>query len=184
MDKNSCFKENPILLRDLLFDEAKYNELWKRLYFFALKKLSNPQDAEDAVQETYYKALKIEITFNSLQNAFSYLHKIHLNNIFDILSKSKREPVSFEEMYETIVQKITDEPGVDVKFQFNNTIDLLKNLIDELPEKDKEILLLSMDPNIDQRMAAKRVNKSYGSYREHLCRVRNKLRKMIRLHSH
>ncbi len=68
------------------------------IYRLALWRLSNQQDAEDVVQETFLRAYRSFHTFQSGTNAKAWLTKISLNVINDLLKKKIRQPdtVSFD----------------------------------------------------------------------------------------
>ena len=70
------------------------------LYNYALKISGNADDAQDLVQETYYKAFRYFDKFQSGTNSKAWMFMILKNTFINDYRKSKREPYKLD--YEQI----------------------------------------------------------------------------------
>ena len=62
-----------------------------KIYRLALKMLANPQDAEDALQNTFLKAIKALPTFEGRSSLSTWLYRIAVNEALMIIRKEKPE---------------------------------------------------------------------------------------------
>jgi len=110
--------------------------LREKLLNYSLMMLGNMDDAEDAVQETFLKLWSIRIQLDSYENPGGFAMQITKNICIDKLRS----------------RKITVEPE-DFQIGFNsetpysllaikNSVDLIRKIIDELPEIQKQIILM------------------------------------------
>ncbi len=62
----------------------------RRLYLVSYRILRNPQDAEDAVQETFLQVFRSIHKFRKESNLFTWLHRIVTNQALDRLKKQSQ----------------------------------------------------------------------------------------------
>jgi len=62
-----------------------------QIYRLALKMLSNPQDAEDVLQNTFMKALQALPNFEGRSNLSTWLYRIAVNEALMLIRRSKPE---------------------------------------------------------------------------------------------
>jgi RNA polymerase sigma-70 factor (ECF subfamily) len=78
-------------------DEAAYNEMYRRYHgrVFAVcsRVLQNPQDAEEAAQETFLRAYQALARFNGNFRLGAWLAKIAANTSVDVLRSKMRAPL-------------------------------------------------------------------------------------------
>lgn len=107
----------------------------EKLRYFALSLTTNSEDAEDLVQETYYKAIKNKEKFIDPTNLKAWLYKIMKNTYINSYNRKSRSRNIFDS------NKQSDNAGLKSTASYNNpesTInykDLLKkvdNLQDDL----------------------------------------------------
>jgi len=68
-----------------------------QIYQIALRILGNAQDAEDALQETYIKALHSLPDFEGRSNLNTWLYRIVVNEALMIIRKHKTSPLTLDE---------------------------------------------------------------------------------------
>lgn len=110
MDKNESLEANqlptqPISLEALKAgDRTAFTQLVEaysgKLYRLGLKLLQNPQDAEDALQETFIKAFRYIRNFDGRSNVSTWLYRIATNEALMQLRRKHPEMVSIEEPVE------------------------------------------------------------------------------------
>lgn len=94
--------ESPVTLEDLRVDrKAAFAELVRqlspRIFRTALRMLDNEQDAEDAMQETFLKALRSLDRFEGRSSLSTWIYRIAMNEILMSLRKRKFGVVSIDE---------------------------------------------------------------------------------------
>lgn len=67
------------------------------IYRLAIKMLKDPQDAEDALQETFLKAYKHLPNFDGRSSLSTWLYRIAANEALMMLRRRKGNPVSIDE---------------------------------------------------------------------------------------
>ncbi len=106
------------------------------LYNFARTIATTKEDAEDLVQETYFRACKNFDKFDYGTNIKAWMFKILRNLAIDNLRKKDALCAGNNEPYEDEMFSLSASPTHLV-----NTIDL-KNALDRLPEKYRVIVVL------------------------------------------
>ena len=154
------------------------------LYNYALKISGNSDDAQDLVQETYYKAFRHFDKFQSGTNSKAWMFMILKNSFINDYRKSKREPykLDYEQIqnfYENVKSDRAQENNLDKEF-FNDLLDdELTSAIDQLPTKMREVFLLcDLDGNSYEE-TAELVGCPVGTVRSRLHRARHMLQETL-----
>lgn len=111
----------------------------KRLYFFSLGYLKSKEEAEEIVQEVFYKIWKNRESLNPELSFQSYLFKIAYRQIRDLIIKNNREQAYLHEIVE-----VSLEPGDELenRTDYQSLLELAENLISGLPPRQKEIIIM------------------------------------------
>ena len=117
------------------------------LYNYALKIAGNSDDAQDLVQETYYKAYRHFDKFQSGTNSKAWMFMILKNSFINDYRKSKREPykLDYEQIqnfYENVKSDRSITNNLDKEYYNSLLDDELTEAIDILPAKMREVFLL------------------------------------------
>jgi RNA polymerase sigma-70 factor (ECF subfamily) len=117
------------------------------LYNYALAIARNSDDAQDLVQETYFKAYKNYHQFEGGTNSKAWMFMILKNTFINNYRKLKREPSKvdydeIEDIYENIKFEQSKDNNLDLDFYNNLFDDDLSSALAKLPEKMKEVFLL------------------------------------------
>jgi RNA polymerase sigma-70 factor, ECF subfamily len=147
------------------------------LYNYALKIVRNSDDAQDLVQDTYYKAYKSYHQFKSGTNSKAWMFMILKNTFINNYRKLKREPskVDYDEIeniYENIKSDWTRNNNLDLDFYQNMLDDDLSTALAKLPIKMKEVFLLCDLEGYSYEEIAEIVNIPVGTVRSRLHRAR------------
>ena len=154
------------------------------LYNYALKISGNSDDAQDLVQETYYKAYR---HFDKLQtgtNSKAWMFMILKNSFINDYRKSKREPykLDYEQIqnfYENVKSDRAQTNNLDKEFYNDLLDDELTAAIDQLPTKMREVFLLcDLDGNSYEE-TAELVGCPVGTVRSRLHRARHMLQETL-----
>jgi RNA polymerase sigma-70 factor (ECF subfamily) len=112
--------------------------------------LSNPEDAQDAVQETFLKAFKALDTFDGRSALSTWLHRITVTTCLMKLRTKRRKPQrSIEDLLPRFVadghQEKSSEPWRPLSqagIQDKEMAEIVRKAVEELPEGYREILML------------------------------------------
>jgi RNA polymerase sigma-70 factor, ECF subfamily len=154
------------------------------LYNYALKISGNSDDAQDLVQETYYKAFRHFDKFQSGTNSKAWMFMILKNSFINDYRKSKREPykLDYEQIqnfYENVKSDRAQENNLDKEFYNDLFDDELTEAIDQLPTKMREVFLLcDLDGNSYEE-TAELVGCPVGTVRSRLHRARHMLQETL-----
>jgi RNA polymerase sigma-70 factor (ECF subfamily) len=154
------------------------------LYNYALKISGNSDDAQDLVQETYYKAYRHFDKFQTGTNSKAWMFMILKNSFINDYRKSKREPykLDYEQIqnfYENVKSDRAQENNLDKEFYNDLLDDELTEAIDQLPTKMREVFLLcDLDGNSYEE-TAELVGCPVGTVRSRLHRARHMLQETL-----
>jgi RNA polymerase sigma-70 factor, ECF subfamily len=170
------FKDEEFVKEALPHEDALYN--------YALKISGNSDDAQDLVQETYYKAFRHFDKFQSGTNSKAWMFMILKNSFINDYRKSKREPykLDYEQIqnfYENVKSDRAHTNNLDKEFYNDLLDDELTEAIDHLPTKMREVFLLcDLDGNSYEE-TAELVSCPVGTVRSRLHRARHMLRETL-----
>jgi RNA polymerase sigma-70 factor (ECF subfamily) len=116
------------------------------LYTFCLRYMGNPDDAQDAAQETFVKAWKKLKRFDTKKSFKSWLFAIGKNTATDIMRKRKSVAISkFDAADESnvLIDTLADpEPLPDEIFEQASFATIAQEAVAKLPPRDRAILSL------------------------------------------
>lgn len=124
---------------DLLF--VRYSS---KLFYFVNKYLSSKEESEEIVQDVFLSLWRHKKEIRSEEAFRSYLYKIALNNIRNyFFRKQVREKHKQLIAHEYLTNSGDDEPDYEIVMR------QVDRLIEQLPEKRREIFLLSRKEGLD-----------------------------------
>jgi RNA polymerase sigma-70 factor (ECF subfamily) len=184
--KNINNNEESIIVNNMKEDVFTNETLPHRnaLYNYALKISGNSDDAQDLVQETYYKAFRYFDKFESGTNSKAWMFMILKNSFINDYRKSKREPykLDYEQIqnfYDNVKSDRAQENNLDKEFYNDLLDDELTQAIDQLPAKMREVFLLcDLDGNSYEE-TAELVGCPVGTVRSRLHRARHMLQETL-----
>ena len=150
------------------------------LYNYALKIARNADDAQDLLQETYYKAFKNYHQFENGTNSKAWMFMILKNTFINNYRKLKREPAKLdydeiEDIYENIKSDQAKDNNLDLDFYNNLLDDELSAALSKIPSKMKEVFLLCDLEGYTYEEIAEITDIPIGTVRSRLHRARNLL---------
>jgi RNA polymerase sigma-70 factor (family 1) len=128
---------------DLLF---KY--YYRPLCLYAIHYLQDVDTAEDVVQDCFVNILEREYTEGQLKNMKSYLYTAVRNNCISLLRKQKNIDTNITP--QDLDGEISDDEAVERSVNEAN----LWTAVDTLPERCREVLLMSKRDNMKYREIA------------------------------
>jgi RNA polymerase sigma-70 factor, ECF subfamily len=153
--------------------------LFDSLYNFARWLGRDSNDAEDLVQETYLKALRSFVSFQSGTNFRAWIFRILRNNFLSSCSRLERRMTvaidSEEDGPELAVDSET--PETILMNHFNSQ--LMRRAIDDLPVHYREALLLCVVEEMSYQEIAQILSIPMGTVMSRLARARKAVRESL-----
>jgi RNA polymerase sigma-70 factor (ECF subfamily) len=146
---------------------------------FILSRVSNEQDAMDILQEVF---IKIHFHLPSLKDEdklHSWVYQITRNTIIDFYRSRGKNKNQF--LTPELENKLFNETDRIAEDENKNTIvsSWLKDMIEQLPDKYKQALLLTEFEEITQKELAERLGISISGSKSRVQRARERLKKAI-----
>ncbi len=153
------------------------NHIWEELSLplksFIKKRIANEADADDILQEVF---MKIHNNINDLSDdhkIHAWVYRITRNAIVDYYRRHDKS-IELSELSE----EITMEPDEDITSNMEIAA-CLKSMIESLPEKYKEAVLLTEFQNLTQKELSDRMGLSLSGAKSRVQRGRRKLKEML-----
>lgn len=146
---------------------------YETLCSYVMQFTHNMPEAEDIVQNTFIKLWekRNKITINTSLKA--YLFRTCYNAYIDDFNEKKRKNSLLEDLkYEILLSQLEEE-----EFIVNNKKEKIKALVDTLPRKCKEILLLSKETGLKNKEIATKLNISIKTVESQIRIAFQKIRK-------
>ena len=138
----------------------------------AYRFLKDKAFAEDVVQESFIKVYRKMELFEGRSSFKSWLTQVVLNTCKNRVRKHSRETLGLE------TQKASRSQGPEESSIHLDIGEMLKNEIDQLPEKQKQALLLRVYEDLSFKEIAEIMNSPYdtakANYRHALMKLREK----------
>jgi RNA polymerase sigma-70 factor (ECF subfamily) len=165
------------------------------LYNTAYRMTRSSEDAEDLVQETFFKAYKYYDKFEEGTNLKAWLFKILKNTFINNYRKKKLEPRSvdfaeIEDSFERIVRRDASEAPADPESEYFNGVldDDVKKALESLPYDYRMVVILADLEDFSYKEIAEILDCPVGTVMSRLYRGRKLLEKALlkyaRLHGY
>lgn len=154
------------------------------LYNFGLRLTSDPNDAEDLVQDTIVKAYRFFSSYEKGTNAKAWLFRILKNSYINNYRRKSNKPqeVDYDEVatfYETIRAERTETSDLEDKMFRELIDDELTNALDRIPEDFRTVVLLCDVEDFTYEEIANMLDVPIGTIRSRLHRGRNLLKAQL-----
>ncbi|SMO58903.1 sigma-70 family RNA polymerase sigma factor [Gracilimonas mengyeensis] len=151
------------------------------LYNFALRLTSDPNDAEDLVQDTIVKAYRFFSSYEKGTNAKAWMFRILKNSFINNYRKNSKKPaeVDYDEVspyYESVRAERTETSDLESLMFREMMDDDLSNALTQLPEDFRTVVLLCDVEGYTYEEIANMLDVPIGTIRSRLHRGRNLLK--------
>lgn len=160
------------------FDDLVHRHM-KDAFAFAVRLTGDPQEAEELSQEGFVKAFGALAAFRGEASFRSWLYQILINLHRDRRRRWKRE--------ETRLQVVKDETErrqarnvEDTSMQADELSGVVKDRVQTLPDRQREVLVLHVYQGLDYREIANVLGCSYDDVKMNLSLARKKLREQLK----
>ncbi len=108
-----------------------------RLRNFIRRRVADPSDAEDIVQEVFFELVKANSLLMPVDHVTGWLFRVAANRITDLFRKKKPEPLS-EEMEDLLP---SPDAGPDALYLRGLLLEELRRALEELPREQREVFV-------------------------------------------
>ena len=150
-----------------------YFSLHPKLYRIAFTILKNVEDAEDVLQDMYFKLWDSRGKLSSVNNPEAYCITLVKNLCFDILRSPKI--IKNEEIIEEY-ELIDQSPDAETDMVYKEMIALIKSILNHLPAKQRRVFDLRVFADCSSDEIEKITGESPENVRVLLSRARNTLK--------
>lgn len=154
---------------DLMAYRSLYERYEQPFLRTALRLLGRQQDAEDAVQETFFKLYKKVHHYRSGSNFSTYFFRILINSCTDIL-RTRRSETALDAVPPVLGRESTHELRYSIE-----------QAIAGLPEQMRTCFVLFAVEDLRQEEIAQILEISVGAVKAHVHRARARLRALLSL---
>lgn len=151
-------------------------QAWKKfrepLYRFIRSKVREENIAEDILQDVFLSIHQNITNLKEDSKLKSWIYKIARNKIIDYYRKNEPE-ISWTEQEEITFDLVGEE---NMNFEISKC---LKPIINELPEKYRDVLMLYEYSNLTQKEAAEKLDLTVPAVKSRILRGRKKLSEML-----
>jgi len=148
---------------------ALWKELSSNLKTFILKKVGNEHDAEDILQDVFLKIFTNLDQLKDNNRIYAWIYQITRNSIFDYYRKKKIE-TDISALPEKVITSNDEEEMI------NELVLCLKNMIESLPDKYKQAIMLTELGGLTQKELAQKLGISISGAKSRVQRGRMMLK--------
>jgi RNA polymerase sigma-70 factor (ECF subfamily) len=174
--------EDKIIENFKLGDESTFPELLNRyqdrIYNLCRYMLENPQDAEDAAQDTFVKAFQGLKSFTPSSSLYTWLYRIAVNTCLDHKRKFSLHSLFFPKDTEDHIDSFpSPAPSPEAAYAAKQSMQALQVALNRLSTKLRVVILLNELEGLSYEQIAEVLDVSVGTVKSRISRAREELRK-------
>jgi len=162
---------------DKVLETVSTEDIWEQfnvpLRGFVKKRVSNDPDVDDILQDIFCSIHKNIVNLREKEKIRAWIYTIAKNSVTDFYRNHDKEKV-FTELSDEIV-----DDSVAESIENNEIANCLKVMINYLPEKYREAILLTEFENFTQKELGERLGLSQSGAKSRVQRARTKLKDML-----
>lgn len=136
--------------------EQIYKDYHEKVLHLIYGKINNYTLAEDLTSDVFLKVYSKLDTFDETKASIStWIYRIAQNTVIDYFRTRK--------VYSEVPEEIAVESEIDDEVLNNETLDALADALAELPERDRDLIILHYYHGLTLKEAAERIGMSYSN---------------------
>lgn len=157
---------------DLIYEQYSH-----KLFSFVFKILKNDTDTEEIVQEVFVKIWESRHKLESSNLLNSYIFTIAYNHSISLIRKNINSKKYLEHLrYSSIIHS---SPSQISKLEFDELSDKVENLIERLPERQKQVFRLNREQGLSYSEIADQLGISKNTVENHMVKALRYLRQNL-----
>jgi RNA polymerase sigma-70 factor, ECF subfamily len=160
-----------------------YEIFVRRVLSFIHRMVNSPQEAEDLAQETFVAVFQKLGTLKDDTRFEPWLFRIARNFVFQRYRARSYSTISIDALDENgqvAIELVDTRKDPDEAFQHNELKDVVANAIASLPEKYREVFVLSALQQLSYKQIAEVVERSLPSVKTDIHRARLEIRNRVK----
>ena len=138
-------KQRPMAEQDQRISEVVKREQ-SRLRNFIRRRVPDPRDAEDILQDVFYKLVEANRLLMPIEHVTGWLFRVARNRITDLFREKKPESFGDATVADDELLQLEDllpspDAGPEALYARNVLLDELELAVDELPEEQREVFV-------------------------------------------
>lgn len=182
MDTQS-FQDRELITKLKAGSEKAFNLLFykyeRKLYAFSLSILPSGEDAEEVVQEVFYKIWKRRDLLDEQMSFKAFIFTVAKNYIYNLLSKRVSE-TAYKRYYLSATSNQVS--STEETCQFHDLKNTIEQMVNEMPEKRKRVFTMSRFQGLTNREIARQLNLSLSTVENHINKSLKALKQQLHLH--
>ncbi len=151
-----------------------YNRYSGKVYGKCISLLKNEEKAADAMQDIFVKILLNLSKFSGKSRFSTWIYSITYNYCIDTIRKKKKDPLV---TVDDLTNQYDKEAEIDDSFILETNVKRLKIILDEIPLKDKTILLMKYQDEMSIKEIGQLLDKSESAIKMKIKRAKQKFKK-------
>ena len=157
---------------DLLFHRYRF-----RIHGLVSRYISNQEDIEDVVQESFVKAFRALSRFRGDSEFFTWLYRIAVNSAKNFLVARSRRPIGMDiEVDESeagnTFEALRDDAGPEALMRTDQLAEIINDVINNLPEEARIAVTLREYDGLSYERIAEIMGCPVGTIRSRIFRAR------------
>ncbi len=154
------------------YERALYNYLWQML--------RHTQDCEDAIQNTFAKALRALPRYREQSHFKSWLFRIGHNEAIDAIRRRKRTVADEAPEEHAAADPLARQvPTASEELERGERTDALREAVTKLPDAEREVLLLRLQGDVPFKEIAKVTGSPLGTVLARMHNAKKRLRPLL-----
>ncbi|WP_261816944.1 RNA polymerase sigma factor SigZ [Vibrio gallicus] len=150
---------------------AEWSTHKEKLRRYVIKQTGDPDVADDILQDVYIKASQNIEQLASREKIQNWLYRITYNTIMDFYRSQPN--------YEPLTDDVVDEPIPSEVINLQSMAKCLRPMFDCLPEKYRQVMVLSELEELPQQVVAQQLGLSLSATKSRIQRGRVKLKGIV-----
>lgn len=185
MTVSPLYDEALVLLKVVRGDQDAFRVVFDRyrdkVYFFALKLVHQPSQAEEIVQDVFLKIWVNRQSLANVQNFDNYLCTITRNHAFNILKRCAHEKQITAELNR---QSSTNDISTENIILQHDYERILLQAVEKLPPQQKLVYIMSREKGLKRAEIARELNISPETVKAHMYAALKFIRSSFNLPEH
>jgi RNA polymerase sigma-70 factor, ECF subfamily len=170
--KDYVFYSDEELMQEIKADnmfafDVLYKKYNKKLYKFSYSILKSQVESENIIQDVFLTLWETRYKIVKDSSIKCYLFTIAYNSAISIIRKKARESEFIK--YLKSLQEINEEP-VNMQLEYNELTSKLDEIINELPQRQKDVYILHRAKGLKYSEIAECLNISVNTVENHMSR--------------
>jgi RNA polymerase sigma-70 factor, ECF subfamily len=168
-------------------DVAAYQQIYgayvHKVLNFIYRMVNSPEEAEDLTQETFVAVYQNLKALKDIEKFEPWIFRIARNFVYQRFRAHSPSTISIDELNDdglAAIQLVETGKNPDEAFQSGELEDVVEDLIAGLPEKYREVFVLSVLQHLNYQQIAEIVGRSLPSVKTDIHRARLEVRKRVK----